>query len=256
MRSILAVGIGLMLLTPVPAVSPAPPAPSLAELSALLRPHLVAMVPPVLYDHSRNWGKTRRMPHAIEWHGLRPEVHKTPRNDGTWQKLRVTPRDLGRTLELKLYDLRRIDAEKQSFKVYLSCMATIDFEQQVWESGVRLYSGSTRARVRLSAWLDVENTVRLEPGKSILPDLVFRLRVTGARLAYNDFIVEHTAGVGGTAARWLGELMEGLFKELQPGLERRLLDRAGAALVRAADTREVRLGFGALLGDKAAPKKR
>ena len=115
------------------------------------------------------------------------------------------------TLDLKLYDLRKVDAERQRFRVYLSFAATVDFEQQIWESGVRLYSGSTKARVRLQAWLDVENTIRIEKGKSFLPDMVIRFRVIDAKLAYRDFVVEHTAGVGGTAARVIGEAIEGLF---------------------------------------------
>src|SRR5436305_15156492 len=122
---------------------PAAPAPSIAELGDLLRPHLVAMVPPVLYEHSRNWGKTSQVAHAIHWHGLRPEIHTTARNDGTWQKIRLAPRDLAHTLELKLFDLRKVDGDRQTFRVYLSFVTTLEFEQQLWESGVRLYSGRT-----------------------------------------------------------------------------------------------------------------
>jgi hypothetical protein len=250
-RWILALGCLLSLTEAGRSQAPPTGAPSLAELGELLKPHLVAMVPPVLYERSRNWGKTSNVPNAIHWHGLRPEIHKTPRNDGTWQKVRILPRDLPQSLELRLLDLRRVDKERQAFRVYLSFAATVEFEQQVWESGVRLYSGRTRARMRVTAWLDVENTVRLDTTKSFVPDLVVRFKVTGAKLSVHDVIVEHTAGVGGSAARLLGEALEGIVKEIEPGLERRVLDRAAASLVRAGDTREVRLGFGSL----AAPRK-
>ena len=55
----------------------------------------------------------------------------------------------------------------------------------------------------------------------------------------------HSAAV--EALRQLLGTIEGLVREVQPDLERRLLDKAGAAIVRAADTREVRLGLGSIL---------
>src|SRR4051812_43572023 len=113
---VVALGCVLLAVSRAHSQTSAPPAPSLAELSDLLRPHLVAMVPPVLYERSRNWGKTSNVAHAIHWHGLRPEVHKTPRNDGTWQKVRIVPRDSAKSLELRLLDLRRLDAERQAFR--------------------------------------------------------------------------------------------------------------------------------------------
>lgn len=219
---------------------------SLPQLAGMIKPYLVEAVPPVLYEHARNWGKTSRTPHALHWHGLRPEVVKTARNDGHWQKMRLSPRDLARTLDLRMSPMRQIDAERQSFQVYISFMTQLDYEQQLWESGVRLYSGSTRARVRVSLLMDVENTIRLDTKKGV-PDVVVRLKATNAKVSYSELVVEHTAGVGGTAAKVLGEAIEGMMHELRPDLERRLLEKAGSAIVRAADTREIRIGIGSLL---------
>jgi len=236
----------LALFAVAPAIWAQDPNPSLPQVAEMMKPFLVEAIPPTLFEQSRNWGKTSRTPHAILWHGLRPEIVKTPRNDGHWQKIRVTPRNLGSTLDFRMTPARVIDSERQAFQVYLSFVATIDYEQQLWESGVRIYSGSTRARVRVKLWMDIENTVRLDTKKRPLPDLVIRLKATNAKLAYDDFVVEHTAGVGGTAAKWIGEFLEGALHEFQPNLERKLLDKAGAAIVRAADTREVRIGLGSV----------
>lgn len=220
--------------------------PSWPQLSEMMKPHLADAVPAILVEQSRNWGKTSMVPHAIHWRGLRPEVRKTPRNDGHWTKIKITPRYLPSTLGFSISEPRRVDGDRQNFGVFVTFLTNIEFEQQLWESGVRLFSGSTRARCRLMLWMDVENTVRLDSSKDFVPDLVVRLRVTKAKLECNDFVVEHTAGVGGSTARVLGEGLEGLVKEVQPDLERRLLDRAGIALVRAADTKEIRLGLGSL----------
>jgi len=224
--------------------------PSLPQVAEMMKPFLIEAIPPVLFEQSRNWGKTSRTPHAIHWHGLRPEIVKTPRNDGHWQKLRLSPRNLAGTLDFRMTPARTIDSERQTFQVYLSFVTTIDYEHQLWESGVRLYSGSTRARVRVKLWMDIENTVRLEAKKSIVPDLVFRLKATNAKLAYEDLVVEHTAGVGGTAAKLIGQMIEDTIREVQPDLERKMLEKAGAAIVRAADTREIRIGLGSVLKGK------
>lgn len=223
------------------------PDSTLPQIAELMKPFLVKAIPPVLFEHSRGWGRTARVPHAVHWHGLRPEIATTPRNDGHWQKVRLAPRNLAGTLDFRMSPPTKIDVDRQSFQVYLSFLATVDYEHQLWESGVRLYSGSTRARLRVKLWMDVENTVRWDKTKSFLPDLVIRLRATSAKLAYDELVVEHTAGVGGSAAKIIGETIEGLVREVQPDLERRLLDKAGAAIVRAADTREVRLGLGSIL---------
>src|SRR3954463_7306474 len=92
--------------------------PSLPEVATMVKPLLIESIPPILYEHSRNWGHTTLAAHGVHWHGLRPEVVKTPRNDGHWQKARLVPRDLYK-LDFKLSEPTSIDAERQSFRAYL-----------------------------------------------------------------------------------------------------------------------------------------
>ena len=80
--------------------------------------------------------------------------------------------------------------------------------------------------------------------KGLIPDIVFRLRVTKAEVSYDNLVVEHIAGVGGSSARLIGEAARGALKACKPSLERDLLARVDAAIVKAADTRELRLGLG------------
>ena len=60
-------------------------------------------------------------------------------------------------------------------------------------------------------------------------------------------MIEHTAGVGGDAAKILGELLIDAIKQAKPELERDLLNKANAAIVKAADTKEVRLSLDSFL---------
>ena len=91
-------------------------------------------------------------------------------------------------------------------------------------------------------------TSRTEPKPgSFIPDFVFRLKVNEAQLFYENLVIEHTAGLGGDAARILGEFAVETVKKAKPELERDLLNKANAAIVKAADTKEVRVSLDFLL---------
>jgi hypothetical protein len=76
-----------------------------------------------------------------------------------------------------------------------------------------------------------------------VPDLVLRLRVTEAKADYDHFVTEQIGGLGGDAAKVFGDALQ---KILRPALEKKLLPKAQNAIVKAADTREVRLSLGSL----------
>src|SRR5262249_43815319 len=120
----------------------------------------------------------------------------------------------------------------------------------IWHSGRRTYSGSIRARLRIKLTLHGEATARLDAGDGILPDAIVRLRVLQAESGYDNFVVEHIAGLGGEAAKLLGDAARGSFKQWRPAMERELLARADAAIVKAGDTKEVRVSLSKLLNKK------
>jgi len=223
---------------------------SLEELSKTLKPLLTEAIPQVLYEKEDNWGHTS-MGHRVTFHGLRPEFEKAPRNDGTWKKMKISLRNPKQTLDIRMYGLKSIDEEKQVFKTDISFMCTVDYDQQNWENGWRLWSGGVRARFRVKAKMDCENTIRVETKeKSPLPDVVFRLRVTQAKVDYDQLVVEHIAGMGGTAAKIIGETFHDALHQWKPSVERKLLERASSAVVKAADTKEIRIGLSGLFKEK------
>ena len=217
------------------------------------KPLLVQMVPPVLYERSAQLGPhTAMAAHSVEWHGIEPRVVKSPHNDGLWQKVRLKPRELDK-LEFKLTDPVAIDADRQSFQAYVDFVTGVEYEQQLWERGVRIYSGQTRAHLRIQAWVDIESSFKVDASTGL--DFIFRLKATKAKVRASHLVVEHTAGIGGSGAKLVGEAIEGIVKEVEPGLQRRLQEKIEAALVKAADTREVRIGPGSLFSTKTPNKK-
>jgi hypothetical protein len=229
-----------------------------AALAAALRGFLVEAVPPTLYEANPGWGRQTPAPAGLKWKGKRlaghPEIKKKLRNHGTWRQIRVRPVNLAETLVVDLCDVRDQEAGRMTFTVFLSFEAQVTLVQEKWEWGLRVYSGSARARLRVKLALDCEVTTRLEPKGWLLPDAVFRLRIVRSDLRYNNLVFEHFAGFGGTAARVIGDSVLATLKRVKPSLEPRLLDKANAAIVKAGDSKEIRVSLGKLFKRKTKGK--
>lgn len=234
-----------------PAVSAQPKASEPGEpLAKALKPFLIKAMPAKLYEKVENWDHQVMVPVGLKWRGIKPKISKSLRNDGEWRKTIISTRNLDKTLQLRIYDVKNVNAEKQTFKVHLEFQMEVYYDQQNWESGLRLWSGSVRARTQLKLDMDCENTLRVEFDKNNLPDFILRLRVTDAKVAYDDLVVEHINGIGGDAAKLIGKSFHKNLNRLRPGIERDLLDKASKAIVKTADTREIRVGFGGLMKAK------
>jgi hypothetical protein len=241
------------LLLAYPALLFAQPAPNddvFNQLAKTLKPVLIKAIPATLHEKSDNWDHQVMVPVGLKWNGLRPQITKSPRNHGEWKRLKITAHDLPRTLDLKIFDVKNIDAEKQTFKVFLTFEMGVEYEQQNWESGARLWSGSVRARAQMKFDMDCENTLRVELDKNNLPDFILRIRVTNAKVNYDKLVIEHINGIGGDGAKLIGEAVHHVMNKHRPSIERDLLAKANAAIVKAADTRDVRISFGSLLKGK------
>jgi hypothetical protein len=225
-----------------------------AALAGTLRGLILEAMPPTLYEASPGWGHTERKPDGFHWKGKGIHSHLERKyafkNQGIWRRVRVTAPNLKDTLVLDLRDLKRPQPGRLTFSAFISFDAHVDFRQQKWVSGVRLSDRKVRARLRVKLNLDCETIFRLESKGWLLPDAVFRCRVLASRLSYDNLVCEHIAGFGGTTARVVGDLVVKAIRKWHPGLERKLVDRANAAIVKAGDSKEVRISMGKLLNPK------
>jgi hypothetical protein len=219
-----------------------------------LRAILIEAMPDPLVEEHSHWGGQRLVAHGLDWHGkglhLRPEVEKVPRNDGRWWRVKASAVRLPDTLIVTLRDVHSTAPGLTTFTAFVSFEARVEYDHQNWDRGVRLYGGSAAARMRLNLTLHCEATTKLEPNGTLLPDAVFRLRVTQADLSYDHFEVDHVNGVGGDLAKIIGEAAKAGVEQWRPSLERNLIQKADAAIVKAGDTKEVRLSVLNLLKAK------
>jgi hypothetical protein len=223
-------------------------------LAMSLRGLLVDALPNPLYEDHKHWDLQKPVPRGVKWRGkglhVHPEVQYIPKNDGHWWQVRVTADHLADSLVFDLRDMQNPEPGRMTFTTFLAFDARIDYDRQVWDEGTRIYSAGVRARARLKMTLQCEVVTKLEPTGKLLPDAVFRFRVLKSETGYDNLVVEHIAGVGGEAAKLLGEAVHSGMKQWHPSLERRLLEKANAAIVKGGDTKEVRVGLTSLFGKK------
>ncbi|MGE3806084.1 MAG: hypothetical protein AB7K24_15545 [Gemmataceae bacterium] len=248
-RTLLGLVVFAALVKPVAADTPLLAGSSLDALAGTFRGVLIQNVPTVLFQDQKNWGKTREVSNGITWHGLRPEVQKKQKNHGQWQKVTVWALNLPQTL---VFDMRNLNQgqDTATFDAYLSFDARGEIERQNWRSGVRIASNSLKARFRVRLTMRCEISSRLDQeGSSLVPDVLFRLRVVNAHLEYDNLVFEHVAGMGGEMAHLLGKGLQGGLRIFHPSLEQELLAKGSRAIVKTADTKEVRISLSKLMGN-------
>lgn len=231
-----------------------PPGDPAQLIAAGLRGLLIETVPHPLYEDLSHWGQQKVVATGIKWRGqglkVYPERRYQAKNHGRWWQVRVTAEHLADRLMLEVRDLGRSEPGKLTFTACLAFDAQVEYDRQIWNEGLRFYGAGVRARARIKAAMRCEVLTRMESNGGLLPDTVFRFRLLQAHVGYENLVVEHIAGLGGDAAKLLGEAVHEGMKQWRPSFERRLLEKASAALVKAGDTKEVRLGVANMLGKK------
>lgn len=220
-----------------------------AELSGNLRGLLLDNLPDPLYDKSVDWGRTKSVKVPRLNRG-RVYLDRVEKNDGRWRKLQVEALNPKNTLALDIRHVENPEPGKVTFTVHLAADVRLDGTQQHWESGLKLYSTSVRGRARVQAMLHCETTMKTEFVK-LLPEVVLSFKVTKAETAYDNLVVEHVVGVGGEAAKLIGDAGHELIHHWKPSLERNLLERANRAVEKALADKTVRLTLSKLFKSKA-----
>ncbi|MBI1916600.1 MAG: hypothetical protein HYS12_17975 [Planctomycetes bacterium] len=228
-------------------------ASSTDALAGNLRGYLIEHIPAVLLEDNRHWGQQKLVTRGLEWKGkgkVLPQAQKSYKNHGVWRRIKVTASNLRDTLVFDLRDVQRAGPDRLTFTAFVAFDAHAEYDQQNWRSGVRTYAGSVRARLRVKAALYCEMTTRLDRTDKLIPDVIFRGHVLRADLRFDNIVVEHVNGVGGDLAKLIGNAAQDVLHKWRPSLERKLLEKGNAAIVKAGDTKEVRISLTKLFEKK------
>lgn len=215
-------------------------------LAGSIRGYLVQNLPNPLYEARPNWGHTAK-PHGLK--AIGPDSH-TPVNDGKWKHILVTAINPADNLVFDIRNMSQPEPGRITFDVFLAFNAHLDYDQQNWRNGTRMWSGGAKAHFRIKANLACETTIRVDKGELILPDLVVRFHVVRSNVSYEQFVMEHINGVGGEMAELIGNAMHHGLNQLHPSLEHDMLEKANAVIEKSADTKEVHVSMSELLKKK------
>src|SRR5947209_761461 len=218
----------------IPPASAAPP-PILAgaakdELAGDFRGLLLQNLPQPLYQKENNWGhqsSVRRRHFTGKPGDYHMEILHEPKNDGVWKRLTVEAVNPAESLVFDLRNITNPELGKIAFQVFASFDTQITYDHQRWQSGLRLFDATARAKARVKVTLDCEAMSRFENGV-LLPDVVIELKVTKADVKYDNLKFEHIAGIGGEAAQLIGELAHAALTQWHPSIEKDALARANA----------------------------
>lgn len=241
--------LGLIFVGPVSAQVPLLAGSTKDQLSGDLRGLLLKNLPDPLYEAAPNWGhqsEAKRLQFRGKLRDLRLEMMHEPKNDGVWRKIRVEAVNPADTLVFDLRHLTKADGGRLAFQIFTAMDVSFDIRQQRWVSGIKLLDTEARGRARVRITVDCEAMSRIESG-NLLPDLVIDLKVVRADLGYENLKFEHIAGLGGEAAEIIGEAAQALIRQWKPSIERDLLAKASAAIVKAGEHKEVRVSLSKLL---------
>jgi len=226
--------------------------PDTKQLAAAFKGMLLKNLPNPLTESLNGWGNQKEVVIGVKWEkkGIlyKPEPMRDTKNDGHWQKVRVDAIDPAKSLSLDITNLRTSPTGTTLFDAAVGLDSRLTYEQQMWGGGKRLYAGETRCRCRAELKLVVELDNKIDfPAGSVIPNFILRVRVTKADLHYHDFKCEHTLGVEGKPAEVMGKAVLEFIKKAKPNLEKDMLAQANAGIVKAADTKEIRIELDKLL---------
>lgn len=85
------------------------------------------------------------------------------------------------------------------------------------------------------------------PG-SFFPNVTLTIKVTDAKLFYDKLVIDHTAGLDGEDAKSAGDFVLDLVKSVKPDLEKQLLEKANAAIMKSVGSKEIKVELDKLLG--------
>ncbi|HEY1192098.1 MAG TPA: hypothetical protein VGE74_31005 [Gemmata sp.] len=254
---------------PVPAPAPIPlrapkdvPQPTQAEIASLSKTlHALALahLPTPLVKASDGWGKQKEFVEGRlmlrKTAKFGPEVPRVTVNDGLWRRITVSARNPKETLGVAISELVRFDANTAHLTVDTAMDIDFRVEHQLWKRGHQLYTGETRGHCKAGLELKAEVVTKSTkvPG-SLFPAVTLTIKATGAKLFYDDLVVDHTAGLDGADAQKAADFVLDLVKGVKPELEAQLLEKANAAIVKAATVKDVKVPLDKLLA-VPSPKK-
>lgn len=235
---------------PMPTDAPPPkpaqvPAAADADvpLEILLKNNLGHNLPrELVFQENRDWGHQAHVP-SIQ--GVR--LIEVLRNHGNWEKMSVVCHNAPQNLALVVHEVRLAAAGGLSLAIHVSLPGVAEIEKRVYQNGLQVLAEHGRVRFRIETHFLVETGLKMEWKGQVPPDNALDFKIVNTKVFVHDFMAENVNGVGGEVARMTGGNLHGLFKDMQPNLERDMRNQLNEAMFKTGVTPQVGISFAQLI---------
>lgn len=215
----------------------------IASFNRALEKTVYSTLPTPLYEGSDHWGDTKKKVNGLKWSG-KPELQYGDKNHGTWRKYRVTlEQPAPKHLRLRLTNVQNTGNNSLKFRINVDADVEFDIHQQNWQVGIKMFDGTVKGRATVKLLLSCESKLNIEPGANLFPIIKYRLHVIDAKAGYDNLVFTHVPGLGGSAAKVVGNWTVDAVTQMKPSLERKLIDKLTEKLKKAADTKEIQVSL-------------
>ncbi|HQR06391.1 MAG TPA: hypothetical protein PLN21_06190 [Gemmatales bacterium] len=214
-----------------------------ASFQRALEKAVFTALPTPLYEGSDHWGDKKKSVNGMKW-TPKPELQYADKNHGTWRKYRVTLDQPSQDhLKLKVNDVKSLGNNSLSFQIKVDADIEFDVEQQNWQAGIKLFDGFARGGATVKMVITCESKLTIEPGVNLFPVIKYRLHVMDAKASYDRLVFTHVPGLGGSAAKVVGNWTVDAVNQMKPSLERKLIGKLTEKLKKVADTKEIQVSL-------------
>jgi hypothetical protein len=230
-----------------------------AGLSRLIKKAVLARLPKVFEDDS-GWGQTIPVPEKVRRPRLRRTFVKVGDHwelpHGTWRKVRLWLEKPDRDLDIRVRELRQVDATHYRLRVDVDAALSLEADVRHWLKGLLLVDATARADAEVGLALDF--AIKAELAGKLPPEVKVEPRLTGLKTDLKDFTLRRVtfnrAGVTVEGDAELGDQLKGALQELLRAAEPRIRERANEAIARALREGRATLSAAELL--KAVPRSK
>lgn len=189
---------------------------------------------PENYEKNDNWGATHHLliEHRLRFDGLAPRLEKRTRqvNHGLWRWYRISPRQPGQQLDVRLENVRTLGNGRATFDTFLQLPVHAEARQERWRYGVKLLNFSVEADATVAARLSCELAIRNEQGAVLIEP-----HIHGAKLDLLEFDLKRISNVEGKLAHELGELLEHAVADEVAEWGPKLAEKLNASIAKRQD---------------------
>ena len=201
-------------------------------LTGLARQHI-----PHTYSEDKDWGKQAERWSGIRFRreGFRIETKRKKKlvNHGVWKKYSAELINPKEQFSISVQNLTGKDG-KLFFELQSSAAVKLHGRQAKWAKGVQLYSISADANATIDLTVHCELDIDLDFSK-LPPDVIFKPKVTKAKIVVQDFKVDRISKVGGEIAQQLSRAVRRKLDDKIKRQEEKLVTKLNKAIAKKQD---------------------